>query len=661
MFYYDVSMVGNVGKFYSELTYAHEGELAVGTIVKVPVGKKDSLGVVVKKRYEAPDFECKPISKVVVDTPLPRHLIEVHDWMCRYYATSSGAVWQTFLPARVGIKPRAVKGDDLNNLFNDKPLENANVISGVKLNDVQAKAVREIEAVESGAVLLRGITGSGKTEVYKQIAADTLAAGRSVIILVPEISLTAQLVMNFRARFSDVVVTHSAMTAAERNRVWRAVLTAKRPVVIIGPRSALFLPVKNLGLVVIDECHEPSYRQEKAPRYNTLTVASKMCSEALARLILGSATPSISDYYLAKRLNRPIVTMDKLARPGAARPMTEIVDLTKRDNFSTESHIFTAPLLKVMRQTLNNHRQVLLFHNRRGTAGTAMCKNCGWTAACPNCFIPLTLHGDKYQLVCHLCGFTTRPPLKCPDCGNAEIVYRGIGTKRIEEEAKKLFPKATIRRFDGDSEKGQGVQDLYGDLHAGKVDIIIGTQTVAKGLDLPHLAVVGVVQADAGLMLPDFGASERTFQLVAQVCGRVGRSDQPTVAIIQSYRPDEPAVRLGAAQDYADFYDTEIRERQRGHFPPFSYLLKLTCSYKTEACAVRAANKLASEIKGKFGDQKIKILGPAPSFYERLRGMYRWQIVVRAVNHATLVEIANFVEQTSKGRWAIELDPGSLL
>lgn len=660
MFYYDVSMVGNVGKFYSELTYAYDGDLAVGTIVKVPVGQKDSLGVVVKRRRETPDFECKKIMKVVVDTPLPPHLIKTHDWMCQYYATSSGAVWQTFLPARVGVKPRAAKGDVMKSLAGGVS-DNASAVPEIKLNPTQAKAVQEIETAPPGAVLLRGITGSGKTEVYKQVAADTLAAGRSVIILVPEISLTAQLVMNFRARFADVVVTHSAMTAAERNRVWRTVLTAQRPLVVIGPRSALFLPVQNLGLVVIDECHEPSYRQEKAPRYNTLTVAAQMCAECGARLILGSATPSISDYYLAKRRGRPIVTMDQLARPGAARPTTEIVDLTKRDNFTTESRLFTAPLLRVMRQALNEHRQALLFHNRRGTAGTAMCKNCGWTAACPNCFIPLTLHGDKYQLVCHLCGFTTRPPLKCPDCGNAEIVYRGIGTKRIEEEAKKLFPKANIKRFDGDSEKGQGVQDLYDQLRDGQVDIIIGTQTIAKGLDLPHLAVVGVVQADAGLMLPDFGASERTFQLVAQVCGRVGRSGQPTTAIIQSYRPDEPAVRLGAAQDYAGFYDAEIRERQRGHFPPFSYLLKLTCSYKTEAGAVRAANKLADEITEKFGERKIKLLGPAPSFYERLRGLYRWQIVVRAVSHQTLVEIAGFTETAGKGKWAIELDPGSLL
>lgn len=659
MRYYDVSMVGAVGQFRDRLTYAYDGTLPIGTIVEAPVGRRQSRGVIAAARRTAPDFECKPISQVVTTTPLPRHLVQVHDWMSQYYATGSGATWQTCLPAWAGASSRT-KAAKLNTFFNDKPDESAQAAAKVKLNDDQVRAVREIEAAPSGTVLLRGITGSGKTEVYKQVAADTLAAGKSVIILVPEISLTAQLTASFRARFPDAIVTHSAMTTSERSRAWQAVLTAERPVVVVGPRSALFMPVRELGLIVIDECHEPSYRQEKAPRYSALTVAAKMCSLTGARLILGSATPSISDYYLAKRLGRPIVQLTRLARPGATRPTTQIVDMTNRDNFTSESHLFTAPLLKSARAALNEGRQVLLFHNRRGTAGTAMCRNCGYVMACPNCFIPLTLHGDKFQLVCHLCGYSTRPPLKCPDCSSADIAYKGIGTKRIEDEARKLFPGKEVRRFDGDTARGQGVQDLYDELRAGKIDIIIGTQTIAKGLDLPHLAVVGVIQADAGLMLPDFAASERTFQLVAQVCGRVGRSDQPTTAIIQSYRPDAPAVRLGAAQDYDDFYDAEVKERRRGHFPPFSYLLKLSCAYKSEAGAVRAARKLAGEINAQFAGA-VQLLGPAPSFHERLRGLYRWQITVRATSHKTIVAVAELAAKATKGKWSIELDPGSLI
>lgn len=648
MFYYEVSMIGNVGKFREVLTYASSTEFTVGTLVSVPVGKKTSTAVVIRE-VDKPDFDCKEIAKAIMPTPLPESLIKLHDWMSTYYATSSGAVWQTFLPARLAVKPR-------------KPLaitdEDKAVRTNIVFNKDQASAIAKIRGTKSGSTILHGITGSGKTAVYKQIAADAINAGRSVIVLVPEISLTAQLVQEFQRDFKRVIVTHSAMTAAERNATWRAVLTADKPVVIVGPRSALFLPVQNLGLIIVDEFHEPSYRQETSPRYNATTVAAKLAQLTSSRLLLGSATPSVGDYYLASLRHRPIIQMTHLAKPGAVRPTTKIIDLTKRDNFSSESHLFTKPLLAASRQALKDHRQVLYFHNRRGTAGLAMCENCGWIATCPNCFIPLTLHGDKFQLVCHLCGYTEKPPLSCPDCHEPKVVYKGIGTKRIEEEAKKLFPKAAIRRFDGDTAKGEAVQDLYDELKDGTVDIIIGTQTIAKGLDLPKLAVAGIIQADAGLAMPDFSASERTFQLVAQASGRVGRGSEATTAIIQSYRPDDPAVKFGALQDYASFYKAEIIKRQQGHFPPFAHLLKLTCTYKTERGATSASGRLASQLRQQYGDQ-IKLLGPAPSFYERLRGLYRWQIVIRASKRSILTAIATDVAKLPA--WQIELDPGSLL
>lgn len=641
-------MIGNVGKFREVLTYASSTEFTVGTLVSVPVGKKTSTAVVIRE-VDKPDFDCKEIAKAIMPTPLPESLIKLHDWMSTYYATSSGAVWQTFLPARLAVKPR-------------KPLaitdEDKAVRTNIVFNKDQASAIAKIRETKSGSMILHGITGSGKTAVYKQIAADTINAGRSVIVLVPEISLTTQLVQEFQRDFKRVIVTHSAMTAAERNATWRAVLTADKPVVIVGPRSALFLPVRNLGLIIVDEFHEPSYRQETSPRYNATTVAAKLAQLTSSRLLLGSATPSVGDYYLASLRHRPIIQMTHLAKPGAVRPTTKIIDLTKRDNFSSESHLFTKPLLAASRQALKDHRQVLYFHNRRGTAGLAMCENCGWIATCPNCFIPLTLHGDKFQLVCHLCGYTEKPPLSCPDCHEPKVVYKGIGTKRIEEEAKKLFPKAAIRRFDGDTAKGEAVQDLYDELKDGTVDIIIGTQTIAKGLDLPKLAVAGIIQADAGLAMPDFSASERTFQLVAQASGRVGRGSEATTAIIQSYRPDDPAVKFGALQDYASFYKAEIIKRQQGHFPPFAHLLKLTCTYKTERGATSASGRLASQLRQQYGDQ-IKLLGPAPSFYERLRGLYRWQIVIRASKRSILTAIATDVAKLPA--WQIELDPGSLL
>lgn len=643
-------MVGSVGAYYDVLTYQSEQTLAVGAIVSVPVSHKLSLGVVVKE-VPRPDFQCKDVARLVVKQPLPSSLIKLHDWLSDYYSTKSGIVWQTILPARVAVKPRQKTNTTSVNLAQ---IDRTQIL----LNSNQQTAVDQIRQITSGTILLHGITGSGKTEVYKTIAQDTLASGRSVIILVPEISLTAQLVDQFQQRFGhNIVVTHSAMTASERNQAWRQILSSAEPLVIVGPRSALFMPAANLGLVVIDECHEPSYKQESAPRYHTTTAASKLCQLTGARLILGSATPSIGDYYLAQHFHRPIIAMNHLARTDAVRPTTQLVDMTKRDNFCLDSHLFTTPLLGAMRQALAEHRQVLLFHNRRGTAGLAMCEHCGWIATCPRCFTPLTLHGDKYQLICHICGHTEKPPLACPDCEQPGIVYRGIGTKKIEDEVRKLFPQAKVHRFDGDTIKGEAVQDVWGELTSGQIDIIIGTQTIAKGLDLPKLAVVGIVQADAGLALPDFSASERTFQLVAQACGRVGRSSQPTTAIIQTYQPDAPAVKYGAVQDYQSFYNEEIQNRRRGHFPPFAHLLKLSCAYKTERGATVASGRLARGLRQQHGDQ-IMLLGPAPAFYERMRGLYRWQIIVRASKRSTLAAIAATIPTD---KWQIELDPVSLI
>ncbi|MDO4271637.1 MAG: primosomal protein N' [Candidatus Saccharibacteria bacterium] len=649
MNYYEVSMIGNVGAYYDVLTYQFAQDLAIGTIVEVPVGKKASLGVVVKQ-VSQPDFTCKDITKAIIDTPLPAHLIKLHGWLSDYYATSSGIAWQTILPARIAVKPRT------------KPSATTPVAkrTTIVLNDCQQSAVERIRQVTSGTILLHGITGSGKTEVYKTIAQDAISNGKSAIILVPEISLTTQLVQEFQSRFGDnVVVTHSAMTTSERNAVWRQTLTSDQPLIVIGPRSALFMPVQKLGLIVIDESHEPSYKQETSPRYHASTVASKLAQLTGAQLILGSATPTVNDYYLAQHFKRPIITINQLARTDAVRPKTKIIDLTNRDNFCMDSRLFTAPLLDAMRDAISNHRQVLLFHNRRGTASLAICQNCGWMATCPRCYTPLTLHGDKYQLFCHICGYHQKPPLTCPDCNQADIVYKGIGTKKIEEEAKKLFPHATIRRFDSDSAKGEAVHELYDELKNGSIDIIIGTQTIAKGLDLPNLAVVGIVQADAGLALPDFSASERTFQLIAQACGRVGRSNQPTTAVIQSYQPATPAVKYGANQDYTAFYNEEIQHRHNGHFPPYSHLLKLSCAYKTERGATVAASKLASELRRNYGGQ-IKLLGPAPAFYERMRGLYRWQIIIRASQRPVLTAIAADVTKL-KANWQIELDPISLI
>lgn len=651
MSYYEVSPIGIVSQDFFKLTYSFSDTLKIGQVVQIPVGNKNRNGVVISK-IDKPAFDTKSITKVLFDTPLPVHFLALHEWISQFYMTHPGIVWQTILPSGLDKKRRntAVKS---TSLLNNSIKSRTNIV----FTSDQLHAIDTI--VKSGPItsILHGVTGSGKTEVYKALVLEARIRRKSAIILVPEISLTAQLVNNFKSDFDNVIVTHSAMTESERAATWQKVLHSKDPITVIGPRSALFMPVQNLGLIVIDECHEPSYTQEKSPRYNALRVASFLTRITKSRLILGSATPLIADYFTAEKLNKPIIKMKQLAVSGAKQPIVKVIDLTKSANRSSESRLFSRQLLDAMKSAIQSKRQVLLFHNRRGTASVTLCENCGWMAQCPRCFLPMTLHADRHLLRCHICAYTEKIPTACPICNHADIIHRGIGTKRIEEEIRRLFPNSEIRRFDGDTERGQAVQDIYDQLRSGVVDFIIGTQTIAKGLDLPNLAVVGIIQADAGLSLPDFSASERTFELISQATGRVGRNANDSTAIIQTYQPDSPAVKFGSNQDYDGFYDHEIKHRFAGHFPPFAHLMKLTCVYKTERGAINAARKLANEIHSSVQDG-VKILGPTPAFYERAAGSYRWQIVVRSSDRKLLLKIAKKVPPT---KWQVELDPISLL
>ncbi|MCL1876496.1 primosomal protein N' [Candidatus Saccharibacteria bacterium] len=652
MNYYEVSPIGIIGKDFAVLTYSSESKLLPGQIVEIPVGSRKFVGVVLRK-VPAPDFDCKEILRVLFDTPLPSGILKLHNWISEFYSAHPGTVWQTILPSGLNKNRRA------HVAIETTPRNPAKTI---QLNASQSSALAQILDMKSGTAILHGITGSGKTEVYKSLARRARDENKSAIILVPEISLTAQLVDEFRRDFPIVIVTHSTMTEAERTHIWWQCLESTEPLIVVGPRSALFMPLRNLGLIVIDECHEPSYKQEKSPRYHALRAASVLAGATDSQLILGSATPSIADYYSAKKLDRPIIKITELARANAKKPIVEIVDLTRRDNYTSESKIFSRQLLKEMKEVVAQKKQVLLFHNRRGSASTTMCEECGWIAMCSRCFLPLTLHADKFILRCHICGFKEKPPTKCVECGAAEVLHKGIGTKRIEEEIRKIFPNINVKRFDGDTERGQNVHDLFDELKGGRIDVIIGTQQIAKGLDLPNLRLVGIVQADAGLNLPDFSSAERTFQLIAQASGRVGRGSETTKVIVQTYQPNAPAVRYGAAQNYDEFYAQEIIARSHGHFPPFSHLLKLTCSYKTERSAITASQKLTDVIRCWEIEQqtsaRLSILGPTPAFYERQRDNYRWQIVVRAQNRQILQQITKIVPPA---HWQTELDPNSLI
>lgn len=647
MRYYEVAPTKIVRAGAGWFTYASEEPLAVGLIVRIEIGKKPGLGVVLKEVAQ-PTYATKPVGEAVIQTPLPETLVSLALWLSDYYTTPLATVLQTVLPRGVDKKRRPIT---------QKPLKaSVRKRTTIVLNKDQLAAVTSLQQMKTGTAVLQGVTGSGKTEVYKALARDMITQGRSVIVLVPEISLTSQLIGEFQHDFPDVVVTHSKMTEAQRHGVWLSLLESSTPRVVVGPRSALFMPVPSLGAILIDESHEPSYKQEQAPRYSALRAASVLGKLSNALVVQGSATPSVADRYVAEAGGHAIIRLPSAAREKAVQPTIRLIDMTKRENFKHHRFISEA-LMHSIEQNLASNTQTLIFHNRRGSAATTLCEQCGWTAQCPRCFVPLTLHADRFQLTCHICGHQEKVPTHCPVCQSADIIHKGIGTKLVESELRKLFPKARIARFDSDNKDNETVASQYDALYNGEIDIAIGTQVVAKGLDLPKLRTVGVIQADSGLALPDFAASERAFQLLAQVIGRVGRDEHASEVIVQTYQPTHPAMQLGLKQDYEGFYQYALEQRKLGHFPPFTYLLKLTTVYKTEQAAVRAARSLMQTLKTHLNPD-VRLLGPTPSFYERQHDTYRWQLILKSPKREHLIAALQHVPPT---HWQTELDPTSLL
>jgi primosomal protein N' (replication factor Y) len=406
---------------------------------------------------------------------------------------------------------------------------------------------------------------------------------------------------------------------------------------------------------VVDEAHETAYKQDQAPHYHATTVAARLASLHHSVLVLGSATPLVTDYYVASAKQRPIVRMTQTATgSNVTVPTSQVVDLRNRKNFSRSSYISDA-LITAMKDALQNGEQSLLFLNRRGTARVIFCEQCGWQAECPHCDLPLVYHGDTHRMRCHSCNFSAATATSCPECRNASVVFKVIGTKAIADEAARLFPEANVMRFDTDNKKSERMEVHYDDLKSGTVQILVGTQTLAKGLDLPKLGVVGVVIADTSLYFPDFSAKERTYELLVQVLGRVGRGHRDGRIVIQTYMPDSPLLQAAITKDWDTFYETELNERRLFTFPPYCYLLKLTCKRATSAAAAKTATQLAQTIRAK--GYKILIEGPAPSFHEKINGKYAWQLIVKTKDRSNLIRI---IRELPSG-WSYDIDPSNLL
>lgn len=494
-------------------------------------------------------------------------------------------------------------------------------------------------------VLLFGVTGSGKTEVYLQAIARALELNQGSIVLVPEIALTPQTVQRFVARFGDrIAVLHSALSDGERFDEWHRINNGSAHVVI-GPRSALFAPVQNLGLIIVDEEHEPSYKQDETPRYNARDVAVMRGWLEKCSVVLGSATPSMESWLNVQKNKYILATIAKRVS-GRPMPQVDVVDMRRETARTGFAQIFSADLLEALRLRLERGEQSILFINRRGYSTALQCPQCGYVAECQACDIAYTFHQYDTCLRCHICGGWQLVPPTCPGCDDPNFKLSGFGTQRVEQALQKCFPQARILRMDADVTKRKHSHDeLLSIFKSGRADIMIGTQMIAKGLDFPNVTLVGVLTADTSLHMPDFRAPERTFQLLAQVSGRAGRAELPGQVFIQTYSPDHFAIRAAAGQNvFQTFAKEELKERQEGHYPPFAHLVCLTFRGTSEEKVNLTCTTFAENFTRHYGQSNIIISEPSPAPMAKVKGYYRYQIILRAVLTRTITRaLQNFL------------------
>ncbi|HHV72232.1 MAG TPA: primosomal protein N' [Clostridia bacterium] len=556
-------------------------------------------------------------------------------------------------------------------VFRD-PLENVVFPPSVppELTEEQKMVVEEItdkfRLGGHGVFLLHGVTGSGKTEVYMRIIEQIIKLGKQVIVLVPEIALTSQMIERLYGRFqSQLAVLHSGLSTGERYDEWRKIRLNKSKI-IVGARSAVFAPVQKLGLIILDEEHESTYKQSDSIHYHAREVAIKRAELNQCPVILGSATPSVESYYLARNNIYGLHTMTK--RVGKSLlPKVKIIDM-REELKSGNRTIFSRELQIEMDRALREKEQIILFINRRGFSTFLLCRECGYTLTCKNCDVALTYHFADKILRCHYCGYLRPAPSQCPSCGGGAIRHFGTGTQRVEEEVKKLYPTARVERLDLDSTTRKGSHEqILNRFKRGETDILVGTQMVAKGLDFPKVSLVGVVVADTALNFPDFRAAERTFQLLTQVAGRAGRGDKEGRVIIQTYNPDHYSITTAAKHDYLSFYQQEIKIRKQLNYPPFTQLVRILISGKIEEGVAKLANDLAFIIKNSLSE-KQELLGPSPAPLLKVREKFRWHMILKGKNTNDLLALVkkgiNQVEKNKligNNQIVVDINPQDML
>ncbi len=637
------------------------GEARLGSTVEVPFGPRRLLGFVVELADVPPEdaagHALRPVLRVLDPTPFwGQDLLDLAGWMRRFY----GCGWLDSLQAAVpGPVLRRVKAARTarrrGHLKAPSDPGPAALYPEVEPNPGQLLALQALREarVRGGAVLLHGVTGSGKTEVYLRAVREVLDEGRQALVMVPELALTPQAVQRYRGRLGQTVgLLHSGLPDPERRQNWWALRRGELGVAL-GTRSAVFAPLERPGLFVLDEEHETSYKQESAPRYHARQVAFQRAARHGAAVLLGSATPSLESYFLAEQGRYRLVEL--AARPGG-RPLpgVQIVDMRRHGR---AGRLLSPVLGQAIRDRVAAGEQVVLLLNRRGFANFLQCQECGYVPGCGQCSISLTYHRSRGLLRCHYCLHQETPPDRCPNCQGHQFRLGGAGTERLEAEVRELVPGASLLRMDSDTTSGVGAHGrLLERFGSGEARILVGTRMIAKGLDFPGVTLVGVVRADAELHLPDFRAAERTFQLLAQVAGRAGRGERPGEVLLQAMDPEHPCLVAAASHDYARMYRAELAVRRQAGYPPFCRLVRLVFSHpdpaQVEGLAERVGRGLARCLP------PGRVVGPAPCPVERLRGRYRWHLLLKGPRVQDLMDAArNYLQPPEGQEFQILADP----
>ena len=634
----------------------------VGCRVRVKFRATEVEGFVVGLPKSPPNgIEVQSVREILDRAPLLQpDVLDLCRWIADYYLAPLGEVLKAALPPGITRK-------HLDRFDPGAGATHEKAATPFQLTTDQLTALYAIEKAEGfSTVLLHGVTGSGKTEIYIQAAEYTLSRGKTCLILVPEIGLTPQLTERFASRFPGrVAVLHSSLTRKQRIDEWLRILHGQAPVVV-GTRSAVFAPLRNLQLIIVDEEHETTYKQEETPRYHARDTAIVRAQRLGATVVLGSATPSMESFRNAERKKFDYVHLTSRVED---RPLPAVEIVNMRDEYAAEGKqvVFSRRLLQAVSERLERQEQIMVLLNRRGFAAFLLCRHCGFTFQCTSCSVSMTYHRSINRLLCHYCGLAKRPPSRCLECKSEYIHYVGEGTERIEADLKELFPDARIGRIDRDTMKHvRDFECALGGFRKGEIDILVGTQMIAKGHDFPLVTLVGVLAADAALSLPDFRAAERTFQLLTQVAGRSGRGDRPGEVIIQSFFPDHYTFQLACTQKFEEFYARESRYRRAMFYPPFTVLAGIVVTDRNKDRAAEQSRDIGRFLES-VRAQNVRILGPAPAPLERVKRLHRYQLLIKAATRGALHQMLEALKAHLSGiklggsRVMVDVDPVSLL